>query len=163
VIFVTVGTHHQPFDRLLSALCALDPRELVVQHGPAAPPPDVLHAAPYMPFDQMLRWFRDADAVITHAGVGSILCAVREGHVPLVVPRRRDLREHVDDHQVELARALERHGNVIAAWNVDALSDLVALLPPRRPRVSLGAVESSLSRSVRAALHGEGRNQSSDE
>ena len=54
----------------------------------------------------MLECFRSADKVVTHAGVGSILCADREGHVPLVVPRRHDLGEHVDDHQLELARAL---------------------------------------------------------
>jgi UDP-N-acetylglucosamine transferase subunit ALG13 len=163
VIFVTVGTHHQPFQRLLDALDALDGPELVVQHGCGKPPSQVARAEAYMSFDAMAECFREADAVITHAGVGSILCATREGHVPLVVPRRHDLGEHVDDHQVELARALEGHGNVIAAWNVDALADLLAGLPPRRPRASSGAIASNLSRSVRAALRGEGRPQSSEE
>jgi UDP-N-acetylglucosamine transferase subunit ALG13 len=163
VIFVTVGTHHQPFDRLLSALGTLDQRDLVVQCGPAAPLPGVEQTEAYMPFDRMLECFRDADIVITHAGVGSILCATREGHVPLVVPRRRDLGEHVDDHQVELTRALETRGGVIAVWNTDELADLVRRVPPRRPRSSSEPVESSLSRTVRTALRGVGRSQQSAE
>ena len=159
MIFVTVGTHHQPFDRLLKALDALDGSELVVQHGPAAPPPGVARAEPYMPFDKMLECLREADAVITHAGVGSILCARREGHVPLVVPRRHDLGEHVDDHQAELTRALEARGSVIAVWDTAELAELVASAPPRRPRPD--TVEPPLCGSVRAALLG-GSDQASE-
>jgi UDP-N-acetylglucosamine transferase subunit ALG13 len=152
VIFVTVGTHHQPFERLLGALGALDGDELTVQYGPGEPPSGVARAEAYMPFDEILRCFREADTAITHAGVGSILCATREGHTPLVVPRRHDLGEHVDDHQVELARALEERGGAIAVWDVERLAELVARAPPRR----LGGEppEPPLCGSVRTALLG---------
>jgi UDP-N-acetylglucosamine transferase subunit ALG13 len=148
VIFVTVGTHHQPFERLLDALDGLDD-ELVVQYGPGQPPA-ALHAEPFMPFDAMLDRFREADTVITHAGVGSIICARREGHVPLVVPRRHDLGEHVDDHQVELTRALAQRGSVVAVWDVDTLAETVAAAPPRQPPSR--AAEPALCPSVRDAL-----------
>lgn len=148
MIFVTVGTHHQPFERLLGALDRLDD-ELVVQYGPGKPPA-ALQAEPFMPFDAMLDRFREADTVITHAGVGSIICASREGHVPLVVPRRHELGEHVDDHQVELTRALAERGSVVAVWDVDTLAETVAAAPPRLP-VSATA-EPALCPSVRNAL-----------
>lgn len=148
MIFVTVGTHHQPFERLLGALENLDD-ELVVQYGPGEPPA-ASHAQAFMPFDQMLRHFREADTVITHAGVGSVICASREGHVPLVVPRRHDLGEHVDDHQVELTRALAQRGSVVAVWDVDKLAETVASAPSRRP-VS-DTAEPALCPSVRSAL-----------
>jgi UDP-N-acetylglucosamine transferase subunit ALG13 len=148
VIFVTVGTHHQPFERLLGALGGLDD-ELVVQHGPGQPPA-ASHAEPFMPFDQMLARFREADTVITHAGVGSIICARREGHVPLVVPRRHDLGEHVDDHQVELTRALAERGSVVAVWDVEKLAETVAAAPPRG--APSAAAEPTLCPSVRGAL-----------
>jgi UDP-N-acetylglucosamine transferase subunit ALG13 len=148
VIFVTVGTHHQPFERLLDALNSLDD-ELVVQYGPGKPPA-ASYAEAFMPFDQMLKRFREADTVITHAGVGSIICASREGHVPLVVPRRHDLGEHVDDHQVELTRALAQRGNVVAVWDVDTLAETVASAPVRRPVSE--TVEPALCPSVRSAL-----------
>jgi UDP-N-acetylglucosamine transferase subunit ALG13 len=149
VIFVTVGTHHQPFERLLNALGDLDD-ELVVQFGPGPAPPGVERAEAFMPFDAMLERFREADKVITHAGVGSILCATREGHLPLVVPRRNDLGEHVDDHQVELTRALEERGRVIAVWDVESLRETLAAAP-RRQAPSHGE-DPALCASVREAL-----------
>jgi UDP-N-acetylglucosamine transferase subunit ALG13 len=88
--------------------------------------------------------------VITHAGVGSIICASREGHVPLVVPRRHDLGEHVDDHQAELTRALAERGSVVAVWDVDELAETVAGAPPRRPPSAM--TEPALCPSVRDAL-----------
>jgi UDP-N-acetylglucosamine transferase subunit ALG13 len=154
LIFVTVGTHHQPFERLLNGLGALDGGELVVQYGPAAPPPGVSRAEAYMPFEAMVECFREADVVVTHAGVGSILCARREGHTPLVVPRRHDLGEHVDEHQAELTRALQARGAVIEVADVAELTDLVATAPPRRAAAESG--EAPLCGSVRAALAGGG-------
>lgn len=151
MIFVTVGTHQDPFTRLLDALAPLDGRELVVQHGSAPPPPGVSRAEAYMPFDQMVECFRAAEKVITHAGVGSILCASREGHTPLVVPRRHDLGEHVDEHQAELTRALEARGRVIGAWDTAELSALLASVPVPQP-VAKSASASPLTAAVRAAL-----------
>lgn len=125
MIFVTVGTHHQPFQRLLDALQSLPQDELVVQFGYGTPPKGVALARGFMDFSEMLDHFRAADAVVTHAGVGSILCARREGHVPVVVPRSRRRGEHVDDHQAQLTRALEQRGVVIAAWETDRLAEAV--------------------------------------
>jgi UDP-N-acetylglucosamine--N-acetylmuramyl-(pentapeptide) pyrophosphoryl-undecaprenol N-acetylglucosamine transferase len=153
VIFVTVGTHHQPFQRMLDGLTALDPGDLVVQHGPGAAPPGVARAAAYMPFDEMLQCFRDADKVITHAGVGSILCATRAGHKPLVVPRRHDLGEHVDEHQAELTEALALRGSVIAVRDMADLPDLLEAAPARRPE-AIDASDRRLPAAVRAALLG---------
>ena len=152
MIFVTVGTHHQPFARLLDALAELDGDDLVVQYGPAAPPPGVRRAEAYMPFDRMLECFGEAEKVITHAGVGSILCATRAGQTPLVVPRRHDLGEHVDDHQVELTRALEARGSVIAVRDTGTLAEALAAAPARQAAPE--TVASPLSSSVRAALLG---------
>jgi UDP-N-acetylglucosamine transferase subunit ALG13 len=45
----------------------------------------------------MTALLRAADLVVTHAGVASIVDAVRAGHRPIVVPRRQHLGEHVDD------------------------------------------------------------------
>lgn len=153
MIFVTVGTHHQPFTRMLDALGLLEGEELVVQYGPAPRPGGVARAEAFMPFDQMLECYRGASAVITHAGVGSILCARREGQTPLVVPRQHALGEHVDDHQAELTRALERRGSVVAVWDTADLPRLLAELPPRRENPE--AVVPALCPSVRAALLGE--------
>jgi UDP-N-acetylglucosamine transferase subunit ALG13 len=153
LIFVTVGTHHQPFERLLDGLSTLDAGELVVQYGPGKPPPGVARAEAFMPFEAMVECFREAEVVVTHAGVGSILCARREGHTPLVVPRQHALGEHVDEHQAELTRALEALGSVVAVWDVGDLASLVAAAPPRQGLTATG--EPPLCGSVRGALNGD--------
>lgn len=127
--------------------------EVVVQYGPGEPPPGVARAEAFMPFDRMLACYREASAVLTHAGVGSILCARREGHTPLVFPRQHALGEHVDDHQAELTRALERRGSVVAVWDAPELPALLAALPPRR--AASAAEEPPLCPSVRSALLGQ--------
>jgi UDP-N-acetylglucosamine transferase subunit ALG13 len=153
LIFVTVGTHHQPFDRLLSALSGLD-ADLIVQYGPGRPPEGALEAVDYMPFERVLECLEGAEKVITHAGVGSILLASRVGHLPLVVPRRADLGEHVDDHQSELTRALGESGAVLPVWEVAELGTLLAAAPARGEAPAVPGREEFAER-VGAALRGD--------
>jgi UDP-N-acetylglucosamine transferase subunit ALG13 len=150
VIFVTFGTHHQPFPRLLEALASLPGDDLVVQHGHSPAPSGVREAVEFLGFGEMLEHVRTADVVVTHAGVGSILLARREGHMPVVVPRLHRHSEHVDDHQVELTDALSEQGKVIAVRDLALLADAVAGVPPRgAPRPP---EPGPLHRAVRAVL-----------
>lgn len=54
-----------------------------------------------------------AELLILHAGAGSVIHAVRAGKVPVLMPRRAQFGELIDDHQTEFARALEASGRVI--------------------------------------------------
>jgi UDP-N-acetylglucosamine transferase subunit ALG13 len=153
VIFVTVGTHAQGFSRLLGALGPLaEMDELVVQHGPGAAPGDATVTARFLPAREVAKYVEQARAVVSHAGVGTLMIAWRAGHVPVVVPRLHALGEHVDDHQVELVRALEARGEVIGVWDVADLAAAVRSVPPRRPRGAASAKE--IQESVRRALDG---------
>lgn len=154
MIFATVGTHRDPMSRLIRALESLPFDELVVQHGFSPQPQRARRAVAFMPFDEMVACFEAANVVITHGGVGSVLSAVRAGHTPIVVPRLRRLGEHVDDHQVELTRALAEHGAVRPLWEVRDLPEAVASYPPRRDP-SIHAGELPIHDAVRAALRGE--------
>jgi UDP-N-acetylglucosamine transferase subunit ALG13 len=55
---------------------------------------------------------RRARAIVTHAGVGSVMLALANGKRPIVMARRRSCGEAVDDHQVDLAARLEAAGLV---------------------------------------------------
>jgi UDP-N-acetylglucosamine transferase subunit ALG13 len=150
VLYVTVGTHQQPFQRLLDALADLPAEELVVQFGHGSAPPGVARATAFTSFSETLHYISEADAVVTHAGVGSILCARRVGHVPVVVPRLRRYGEHVDDHQAELTRALAEEGLVVPVWDTDRLTEALDSMP-RRSAPS-PAASGELQRAVREAL-----------
>jgi UDP-N-acetylglucosamine transferase subunit ALG13 len=123
---------------MMEALSALPQDELHVQHGPADPPL-CAGAYDYLPFNRMVELIEQTDVVVSHAGVGSIICALRAGHVPIVFPRLKRFDETVDDHQAELAEALERRGNVIVVWNADELVEAIASIPPRGAAHQLGA------------------------
>ncbi len=153
MIFVTCGSSLLPFNRMMDALQALPAERLCVQHGPARCPP-CAEAHSYMPFEEVLAKMACADAVVCHAGVGSIICAIRQGHVPVVFPRLKRYHEAVDDHQAELAQALARRGTVVVASSGEELA--AAAAAPRRAVVS-GEGGSMLALAVRAALRAEAR------
>jgi UDP-N-acetylglucosamine transferase subunit ALG13 len=154
VIFVTVGTHRQPFDRLLGALGPLaELDDLVVQHGEASAPVEAAVAEAYLSTSQVAAYMEEARVAVMHAGVGSFVVASRMGHRPVIVPRLRRYGEHVDDHQIQLARALERQGKAIAVWDVAQLAQAVqgAARGPAR-----GASDpSEFHAAVRRGLDGE--------
>jgi len=162
VIFVTVGSHPTfIFQRLLDALVVLPLESLVVQYGPGVCPPGVGVAMPWLSFTDILEQMRRADAVVTHAGVGSIFCARQLGHTPVVMPRLQRFGETVDDHQVELANALAPTGKVVIAWKE---SDLSTALRVATAHVADGAAAGDeLPAAVHSALRGESFNFVSSE
>jgi UDP-N-acetylglucosamine transferase subunit ALG13 len=132
VIFATVGSTQIPFERFVRALRSLPGERLLVQHGPVDPPPGAARANAFMQFPEMIESMEAAEVVVCHAGAGSILCALRAGHTPVVVPRLKRYQETVDDHQVEFSRALAAEGKVIAVEDLEQLGVAVASAPPRR-------------------------------
>lgn len=155
MIFVTVGTHQQPFGRLLDGLAPLaELDDLVVQHGNAPAPAAAGVAVPFLGWAEMVSYMERASVVVSHGGVGSILVARRAGHIPVVVPRRHVHGEHVDDHQLEVVRCLERRGEVVAVHDVERLADAVRSLPFAAPGV---APQEDLLAAVRLALHSPAR------
>ena len=127
MIFVTLGTHQDPFERLVGGLDGFAGEELVVQHGHSPAPACADRTFDFLPFADMLEFVQTARVVVTHAGVGSILMCLKNGRTPLVVPRHQALGEHVDDHQVELTHALAKAGKVIPVWDVAMFRQLAAV------------------------------------
>jgi UDP-N-acetylglucosamine transferase subunit ALG13 len=65
----------------------------------------------------MINYIQKAEIVITHAGIGSILLCLILDKVPIIFPRYADLKEHVDDHQVEISLRLEKEKAVLVSYN----------------------------------------------
>lgn len=107
---VTVGTERFPFTRALAAISNGLPAgvSVTVQAGHTVPPDTLRGARKWVPSDELHQAMQDVDLVVTHAGVGSVLAALRAGKRPVVIPRIGDFGEHVDNHQVELAKFLGR-------------------------------------------------------
>lgn len=116
--FVAVGTHSQPFTRLVEIVeraCTegLLPAPVFVQTGPARAVSAAIASEPFISGEELRRRLTSAAIVICHGGAGIISSALSAGHTPIVVPRRAALAEHTDDHQYQLTRKLAEWGLVI--------------------------------------------------
>jgi UDP-N-acetylglucosamine transferase subunit ALG13 len=123
MILVALGTDGHPFERALDLVDALSPpHELVVQHGhtPARKWPEA-QWFPFVPFETIVSLTGEAEAVICHAGVGTIMTVLSLGRRPVVIARRAARGEHVDDHQLQIVEKLRLRGLVIP---VDAGDDI---------------------------------------
>lgn len=111
-LVVTVGTSGYGFERLVRRLVDVVPSdcEVLWQTGATDVTGLAIDARAKVPERELSDSMADADLVISHAGVGSALASMRAGRAPLLVPRRSRYEEHVDDHQVQIARELERRG-----------------------------------------------------
>jgi UDP-N-acetylglucosamine--N-acetylmuramyl-(pentapeptide) pyrophosphoryl-undecaprenol N-acetylglucosamine transferase len=148
MILVAVGASHIPFDRLMRALDGADFAErLVVQHGPSAVRPPNARLLEFVPAQELAALVREASAVVTHAGVGSILLALTNGKRPFVVPRLGAFGETVDDHQLESARRFAAAGLVTL---VEDPADLPAATAAPHETLSLERGEPRLVAELRS-------------
>jgi UDP-N-acetylglucosamine--N-acetylmuramyl-(pentapeptide) pyrophosphoryl-undecaprenol N-acetylglucosamine transferase len=68
-----------------------------------------------IPERELSEAIRAADVLVAHAGVGTALAALEVGKCPILVPRRFSHGEHVDDHQIQIARELSRRGLAVTS------------------------------------------------
>ncbi|WP_285319358.1 glycosyltransferase [Pseudarthrobacter sp. lyk4-40-TYG-27] len=128
-VLVSVGTHEQPFQRLLdgvrSAIHQFPNLLFVVQFGTGYWPTMAnVESVRYFSHDDMTSHLHSADILISQASPGNVFGALEQETWPLVLGRRRELNEHVDNHQVDFAEAVDNLGlgkNVLQASNISAV------------------------------------------
>ncbi len=131
MIFITVGTHEQPFNRLLKCIDELIENgkineEIICQKGYSDYEPKNYKAEKLIPYDQMQKNIEKARIVITHGGPASFIAPLSIGKIPIVVPRKKELDEHVNNHQIEFARDVEKiMKNIIVAETDEELEDAI--------------------------------------
>lgn len=131
MIFVTVGTHEQPFNRLVKKVDDLVAQgnikeKVVIQTGFSTYNATHCEAHKMMSFDEMYQALKDARIVITHGGPSSFIEALQFGKVPIVVPRREEYNEHVNDHQVDFTKLIEkRMNNIIPVYDINQLFETI--------------------------------------
>ena len=131
MIFVTVGTHEQPFNRLIECVDNLKrdgliKDDVIMQTGYSTYEPQFCAWKMLYPYHEMLRLVEQARIVITHGGPSSFLMPLQIGKIPIVVPRRHEFNEHVNDHQVAFANAVaERMGTITVVDEMDKLGSMI--------------------------------------
>jgi len=115
MIFVTVGNHFQGFERLLKKVDEIAPRiphEMLIQKGYSKYVPHHTKYFDFVPLKMAVEYIRKSDLVISHAGMGTIILCKGYGTPIIIFPRREKYKEHVNDHQMEIAQVLEERGDV---------------------------------------------------
>jgi len=138
MIFVTVGQERFPFDRLLRIIDEAAARgeigpDLFGQTGFCRYRPQTFPCEPYLPLSRMRQLIQESRIVVTHGGVGSIALCLSTGKIPVVMPRKKRLGEHLDDHQVEFAAMMEAERRVLVAHSP---ADLVHIINHYEKRVA---------------------------
>lgn len=131
MIFVTVGTHEQPFNRLVEYIDSLKKdgtitEEVIIQTGYSTYEPKYCKWQKLFPYQEMIKFVGETRIVITHGGPSSFIMPLQIGKTPIVVPRRHEFNEHVNDHQVSFSKAVaERMGTIIVAEDMDKLGETI--------------------------------------
>ena len=131
MIFVTVGTHEQPFNRLIQCVDDLKKdgiitEDVIIQTGYSTYKPEYCKWKKLFSYQEMLRLVDEARIVITHGGPSSFIMPLQIGKTPIVVPRKHEFNEHVNDHQIEFAKNVaQRMGTIILVENIEMLGDVI--------------------------------------
>lgn len=131
MIFVTVGTHEQQFNRLIKCVDELKGNgiineDVVIQSGYSDYTINNCEYKMLFSFEEVADYFKKARIIITHGGPSSIIQALQDGKIPIVVPRLKKYGEHINNHQLSFCRAVnERYNNIVLVEETEELKDAI--------------------------------------
>lgn len=130
MIFVTVGTHEQQFNRLIEYMdkwAVQHDEEVVIQSGYSTYKPKHCEFQKLYAYQEMMEFVNKARIVITHGGPSSFIMPLQIGKTPIVVPREKKFDEHVNDHQLTFSKAVaDRMGTIIVVEDLNELEGIIS-------------------------------------
>lgn len=137
MVFVTLGSQKFQFDRLLQELDRLlevgvITEPVFAQTGYSTYAPKHFAAEAFLDRDAFAAKMLEADTVITHAGTGAIVGAVKAGKKVIAVARLARYGEHVDDHQTQIIDQFNEMGLILGLKDAAQLEAAVLELPTRQ-------------------------------
>lgn len=126
MILVTVGSQKFQFNRLLKKIDELIDNKVIkddvfAQIGVSDYKPKNYNYVEFMTQDEFNQKIEDANIIITHAGTGVIVNAVKKGKKVIGVPRLAKYEEHVDDHQIQLIQEFESLNFIEPSYEIENL------------------------------------------
>lgn len=145
MIFVTIGTQ-LAFPRLINCIKTLIEKnvineEVIFQYNEEPTDQTVNILSP----EEFEKIIKRARIVIAHAGMGTILSCKELKKTLIIMPRKADLGEHRNDHQIDTCRSLEKKDYVHIAWNCEELEKLLIQNDFKNTKSSISASEDDLS------------------
>lgn len=128
MIFITLGTQKFQFNRLLEYLdrkieTGEIKDEIFAQIGSSTYIPKNYRYKDFIDKDEFTNKIENSDLIITHAGVGTIITSINKNKKVIVVPRLAKYNEHIDNHQLEIAKSFSCKNYVLS--NGEEINDLL--------------------------------------
>lgn len=140
LILVSVGASEFSFDRLLKILDELCEEEIIKSEDLIAQIGDSKYIPKnYKYFNLISRedyqeYVDKADYIITHAGTGCVVPALKQGKKVIVFPRLQKFGEHIDNHQLDLCNVFCSNGYTLCANNKNELIECIKELNDFEPK-----------------------------
>lgn len=126
MIFVSLGTQDKPFVRLLDYLEHSNIKDkIIVQAGFTDYESKKFEIHKYLDKDDFDKYINEADLVICHGGVGTIISCLNKNKKVLAVPRLSKYKEHQNDHQLQIVNAYYQKGYLVMMNDGDDFDDKV--------------------------------------
>lgn len=146
MFFLTVGTSF-PFNRLVVAVdealsVMRQDIEIFAQIGKSGYKPKNFEYVDLLSKEDFDLYFKKADAIIAHAGMGSISMALDLMKPILVMPRLKRKNEIINDHQLVTAKKFEKMGHILSVYDEKKISTKIESLRLFKPekRISMADV-----------------------
>lgn len=152
MIFVTIGTHTDQFDRLVKRIDEIAPKikeEIIVQRGFTKYTPKNVK---YFDFtDNINDYYKKARIVIVQSATSLIEFILKYGKPVITVPREAKYKEHINDHQVEFAEYFAKKANVLMIRNMKDLTPELLKKYNKKPKINLDGLH-NLQEKIRKAI-----------
>ena len=139
MILVLLGTQNNSFTRLLDAIQQnIDDgtinEKVVVQAGFTKYKSNKMEIFSMIDKEDYMNLVKEANLIISHGGVGSIISGLSNGKKVIVAPRLKKYGEHVNDHQIQIARKFEEDGFVKCVLNMKNLKKAIKKMESFEPK-----------------------------
>lgn len=144
MIFVSLGTQDKPFNRIIDYVISLKENlkeikseKIIIQLGQTKLLKSDIERIKSLENiiiydmlkpEKMKDIIKDSDIIITHAGVGTIMECLEMGKEIIVVPRKVENSEHVNNHQEEIAFEMEKKGFLTKVDTYEELENKIMML-----------------------------------
>ena len=139
MIFVTLGTQDKSFDRLLKAIDkeienGNIKEKVIVQAGYTKYESHNMEIFDLLPAEEFEKYFDEADLIITHGGVGSILSGIKKNKKVIAAARLSKYKEHTNDHQKQIIEEFSSKGYILELKDFNKLGLLIQKSSSFKPK-----------------------------
>lgn len=130
MIFVTLGSQKFQFNRILEEIDKLIEKKIIneevfAQTGASTYIPKEYMYKDFLMQDEFKEKMKEATLVITHAGTGAIITALKNNKKVIAIPRLAKYGEHVDDHQIQLIEEFKQLNFIEPIYEVEELKEAI--------------------------------------